>query len=369
MRSIGKILFTMVFLTIFTFAGSLIVNAIEPEGTTEYRGIDVSRHQEDIDFTAVAAAGIEVVYIKSSEGTDWVDPYFERNYEGAKAAGLKVGFYHYVNARSVSEAIEEASFFVSVVNNKQFDAKLAVDFEDFGELTKTEINQITLAFAEEVEKQSGKEVVIYSNANNATNVFDESLTKYSLWVAQYDGNEISEEVIWETWAGWQYTDTGTVEGINGNADLNTFNDGIFLKDSSQVIQPVQTETPSKESSENESTESKIPTTNPSTITYLVKKGDTLYWIARSYNVTVSSIVAENNIKNPNFIYPGDQLRIVKNDSNQSSLSSTHKTYIVKPGDTLWKIAKNYGTTVDKLVKDNNIKNRNLIYPGDQIKIY
>ncbi|MFY3790584.1 LysM peptidoglycan-binding domain-containing protein [Ureibacillus sp. MALMAid1270] len=81
------------------------------------------------------------------------------------------------------------------------------------------------------------------------------------------------------------------------------------------------------------------------------------------------IVAENNIKKPNLIYPGDQLRIVKNDSNQSSLSSTHKTYIVKPGDPLWKIAKNYGTTVDKLVKVNNIKNRNFIYPGDQIKIY
>src|SRR5690606_26719223 len=317
-RQFGKILFTLFCFSILSLIGGAVAYAIEPEGTTEYEGLDVSRHQEDVDFEAVANAGIEIVYIKSSEGTEWIDPYFEKNYEGAKAAGLKVGFYHYIIARSVSDAINEANFFVSVIKDKPFDAKLAVDFEDFGELTKEEINQITLAFAEEVENLTGKEVVIYSNSNNASNIFDESLTKYLLWVAQYDGNEISNEVIWDTWAGWQYTDTGTSEGVNGNADLNIFNEGIFLKDSSQV------EEPEPDTTEPTSTEP----SDTNTTVYTVKKGDTLYHIAHSFNVTIASIVEENNINNPNLIYPGDELRIFIDNSSQ--------TYVIKSGDTLWK---------------------------------
>ena len=55
-------------------------------------------------------AGIDVVYIKSSEGSGFIDPKFERNYEEAKKNGLKIGFYHYVNARTEEEAIKEAEF-------------------------------------------------------------------------------------------------------------------------------------------------------------------------------------------------------------------------------------------------------------------
>ena len=357
---------------ILSFATSVVASAIGPEGTTEYRGIDVSRYQEDIDFDAVATAGIDIVYIKSSEGTELIDPYFERNYKGAKAAGLKVGFYHYVIAKSVTDAVSEANFFVSVIKDKQVDAKLAVDFEDFGELTKEQINQITLAFAEEVEKLSGKEVVIYSNSSNASTIFDESLTKYSLWVSQYDGDKIWDEVIWDTWAGWQYTDTGTIEGVNGNVDMNTFNEGIFLKDSSQVDssqeeQPEQPKPTSNYSSDVESSDSTSSSTNLSHTTYIVKRGDTLSSIARKHNVTVTSIVEINHIKNPNLIYIGEELKITSDATKKNNTSST-KTHVVKSGDTLWKIANKYGTTVEKLVKDNNINNPNMIYPGDELVV-
>ncbi|SOC18034.1 GH25 family lyzozyme M1 (1,4-beta-N-acetylmuramidase) [Ureibacillus xyleni] len=346
MKMIRRLLIIVLFCTSFllsTHSGY----AVEPESTKEYFGIDVSRHQGDIDFEKVANAGVQVVYIKSSESSSWVDPYFEKNYKGAKSAGLKVGFYHYVIARTVEEARNEANFFATLIQDKEYDAKPVMDFEDLEGLNAEEVNVIALAFAEEVERLTGKDVLVYSNAHNATNVFDESLTKYSLWLAQYDGNVPSNEVIWDTWAGWQYSDTGTVDGISGNVDLNTFNDGIFLKDSSLVEEPTRT-----------------PVSTPTTSTYTVKPGDTLSSIARNYGVTVASIVEENSIKNQNLIYPGDTLII--NSDIQSS--STNVNYVVKSGDTLWKIAKRYGTSVNSIVHENNIQNPDLIYPGDTFKI-
>ena len=93
--------------------------AFSPSGDTIYEGIDVSSWQGKIDFSQVKASGIEVVYIKSSEGFRSVDSYFEQNYTNAKNAGLKVGFYHYVTARSVEDAVKQANFFVSTISGKK----------------------------------------------------------------------------------------------------------------------------------------------------------------------------------------------------------------------------------------------------------
>ena len=86
------------------------VLALTEESKLEYEGIDVSQWQGYIDYKKVKEAGIEVVYIKSSEGTDFKDPYFETNYENAKRNNLKIGFYHFVRARNTAEAEEEARF-------------------------------------------------------------------------------------------------------------------------------------------------------------------------------------------------------------------------------------------------------------------
>ena len=136
------------------------VYAFSPSSSTLYEGIDVSGWQGNINYEQVKNAGIEIVYMKSSEGNNFVDPYFNQNYANAKANGLKVGFYHYLTARNVQEAVEQATFFLSVISGKNSDCRLAMDFESFGNLTITEINQIGLAFVRTVETLSKKEVVI-----------------------------------------------------------------------------------------------------------------------------------------------------------------------------------------------------------------
>lgn len=109
------------------------------------------------------------------------------------------------------------------------------------------------------------------------------------------------------------------------------------------------------------------------LVYTVQKGDTLSKIASKYGTTVASIVSLNNIKNKNLIHVGQEFVIypgAANDNKQESSSSTtvESVYTVQKGDTLSKIASKYGTTVDELVKLNNIKNKNLIHVGQKIKV-
>ena len=75
----------------------------EMQSRRKLEGIDVSHWEGRIDFSEVRRAGIRIVYIKASEGDREVDPDFERNYREAQTAGLKIGFYHYLTARTVEE--------------------------------------------------------------------------------------------------------------------------------------------------------------------------------------------------------------------------------------------------------------------------
>lgn len=109
----------------------------------------------------------------------------------------------------------------------------------------------------------------------------------------------------------------------------------------------------------------IPTSTPSTstVTYTVRPGDTLYRIAGTYGTTVSAIVAANNIVNPDLIYPGQVLVIPS-----TTTPTTQIRYVVVPGDTLYRIALRYDTTVSAIVLANNIANPDLIYPGQVLII-
>lgn len=104
--------------------------------------------------------------------------------------------------------------------------------------------------------------------------------------------------------------------------------------------------------------------NSNYIEYIVKSGDTLSEIAEKYNTTYQKIAQDNNIENPNLIYPNQKLKIYTNVSQETN----ETIYIVKSGDTLSEIAQKFNTTYQKIAKDNNISNPNLIYPNQKLVI-
>ena len=102
-------------------------------------------------------------------------------------------------------------------------------------------------------------------------------------------------------------------------------------------------------------------------TYIVQSGDTLSEIASKFGTTVQYLVRINGISNPNLIYPGEVLKI-ESSGIAKQQSSENTTYTVKAGDTLSEIAEKFGTTVSTLVGLNDISNPNLIYPGQKLII-
>lgn len=334
----------LTFLAVFPFSAQ----AVKPSDPDLIFGVDVSSYRGDIDFKKAKADGVRMVYIRSSAGSSYVDPYFEANFKKARAEDIPVGFYHYVTARSVSQAKYQAHFFVTTIAGKEFQCMPAMDFEALNGLSVTEINAIATAFIEELAALGGKGAIIYSDASNAASVFDQSLTKYPLWVADWDVSAPSNSVRWKEWVGWQYSSTGKIDGIPGDVDLDYFTKDIY------VTSPEPVPTPSPRPPQTE------------TIKYTVKKGDTLWALSFLYYTTVDQLAQINHIKNPDLIYVNQVLEI----PIQDDIAYDEPTFLyqVQKGNTLWGLSGNFNTTVANLVRLNKIKNPDLIFTGQILRI-
>ncbi|MCP3746686.1 GH25 family lysozyme [Paenibacillus sp. A3M_27_13] len=191
------------------------------------QGINVSRYQGKIDWKAVKADGVSFAFIKASQGQHYVDPTFTTNAKGARAAGVLLGAYHFVDAISVEAAKAEARHFAEVLEQvgggKTLDLPPVMDYENNpGNLSKTLISAVALAFLLELERLTGRKPIIYTGNAFAAN-FNASLGGYPLWIARYSDTRVpSDTVTWKRWDIWQYSDSGKVAGIKGNADLNVF---------------------------------------------------------------------------------------------------------------------------------------------------
>lgn len=317
-----------------------------------YNGIDISNWQGSINFSQVRNSGIQIVYIKATEGNYYTDPYLQEYYNGAKANGLLVGFYHFF--RPSISALAQAQYFANAISGLTSDCRLVLDLEVSGGFGASGLSSIAVEFLEEVERITGMGAAVYTYASFANNSITTGfgLENYPLWIAEYGTSAPESNPIWgSSYAGWQFSDTGNIPGINTNVDLDIFNDGILLDDSMTV----------SGSRNAESTQSGVKY-------YVVQAGDTLSSIAARFGTTVANLVSINDIANPNLIYVGETLRIYTNRTISTRSTSFSKTYVVRSGDTLSGIATRFGTTVNILVQLNNIANPNLIYPGEVLKL-
>ncbi|HDN80293.1 MAG TPA: LysM peptidoglycan-binding domain-containing protein, partial [Chloroflexi bacterium] len=104
-----------------------------------------------------------------------------------------------------------------------------------------------------------------------------------------------------------------------------------------------------------------------TMEYVVQGGDTLWSIATRFNTTVEAIMAANRIINPNFIYVGQKL-VIPQGMAPVAPTTQPRIHIVRWGETLTSIAFRYGTTVEAIVRANNLPNPNFIYAGQRLVI-
>ena len=330
-----------------------------------YRGIDVSNWSGTIDWRAVAESGVEVVIIQASEGTFYRDPYLHEYYDGAKAYGLKVGFYHFFNPGSSPTPQEQARYFVDTIRGLDSDLKLILDFEQIGGLDNYELTLQAIEFLREVKEYSGLDTAIYTYTYFAQHYLYEGLglSEYPLWIAQLSEGGPSPNPIWgDRYVAWQYSDTGRVRGINASTDLDLIYDGLFLDDSEDV--PKEEKKPQKIPGDRQN-----PSIQSGIIYYTVQAGDTLSSIAQKYDTTVHEIAVINSISNPNLIYVGQVLKIYPGNrviKKRRKIFTT--TYIVQSGDTLTSIAMKFDTTVQALEGLNDLPNPNLIYVGEVLKI-
>lgn len=184
------------------------------------KGIDVSHHQGIINWQKVKSAGVEFAIIRAGYGKviNQKDAQFERNYAGATAQGIPVGAYWYSYAHTPAEATAEALTFIKAIEGKRFEYPVWFDIEEKSALATGRANCSAMcrAFCEEMERH-GYWVGIYASRSVIESYIDaETQLKYSIWAAEW-GNKLRYH---GSAAIWQNSETGRVNGINGNVDTD-----------------------------------------------------------------------------------------------------------------------------------------------------
>lgn len=200
----------------------------EANGRRARPGIDVSIHQKDVDWQAVAADGVEFAILRLglrgyTEGGLFPDEAFARNLRGALDAGLEVGVYFFSQAVTPQEAEEEAEYVLEVLDGQKLAFPVAYDWESIpGAEARTDgldgetMTRCAAAFCERIEA-AGYRPAVYFNQTQGYLRYDlRELTDYELWLAEYD----SVPDFYYHFDLWQYSHTGRVDGIQGDVDLD-----------------------------------------------------------------------------------------------------------------------------------------------------
>lgn len=310
-------------------------------------GIDVSNWQAGINLAAVPA---DFVIMKATQGTNYISPDCDRQYQQAKKAGRLLGVYHYVAG---GNAIAEADYFVNNIKGYIGEAILVLDWEIEQNHAWGNYEYLKQV-ARRVKERTGVIPIIYSMAGiyNGISAVAKELNA-GLWIAQYaDNNPTGYQAHpWNEGAYGcairQYTSAGRLPGYGGNLDLNIayMDRNAWMKyaaksGSKPAAAPSKPAAPAKKSEDTIAAEviagkwgngqdrinrlkkagynpatiqakvnAKLGASKPAARTYTVRAGDNLSAIAARYGTTYQALAAKNGISNPNLIYPGQVLKI------------------------------------------------------------
>jgi lysozyme len=193
--------------------------AVRADAPRRVRGIDVSHHQGRINWTAVKGDGIRFVFIKATEGGDWTDPHFRRNWNNAREAGLLRGAYHYYRPQTHSAV--QARHFLRRVEIGANDLPPVLDVEATDGVADATIRRGMRNWLRMVEEETGKRPIIYVSRRFAPRLAAD-FGDYPLWIADYRSDGPAVPRGWGRWTFWQHSERGRVKGIRAPVDRNWF---------------------------------------------------------------------------------------------------------------------------------------------------
>jgi len=187
-------------------------------------GIDVSRHQDDIDWAAVQAMQVKKVkigfaFIKATEGLGRVDNEFRDNWTKARQQNIPRGAYHFFIASKSGKA--QAENFIETVSLSKGDMPPVLDVETTNGASVADIQQRVKDWLVMVEQQYKVKPIIYTNVDFYNNFLSPAFDDYPLWVAHYLVQD--KPRIKRDWIFWQHNEKGRVNGIDAFVDFNVFN--------------------------------------------------------------------------------------------------------------------------------------------------
>lgn len=192
------------------------------------QGIDVSHWQGEIDWQAVREDGIEFVMMKATEGVSLVDRRLIDNVEGARRAGIPLGFYHF--AHLSNDPVREAEHFIRTTAPLRADLWHVLDVEggslDGQAMSRAQVSRWSRSWLERVQEAAGRRPMLYTGAAFAATYFEMDLSAYPLWIAHYGVDTPRSNAVWPRWTMLQYTDRGNVAGIPGAVDRNELDGAV-----------------------------------------------------------------------------------------------------------------------------------------------
>lgn len=326
------------------------------------KGIDISLWQgNNVNFNKVKSAGYDFVILRAGFGkyASQKDPTFENNYARAKAAGLGVGAYWYSYATTSADASKEAAVFLSVIKGKTFEFPLAFDIEDPSQanLSGAVLGNICKSFCDTVER-AGYYVCLYSYPGFVTRIPAEVVSKYDVWIANF--TTAAKPYYNGSYGMWQHSDKGRVNGISGNVDLD-----IAYKDYPTIMKQNGFNGFDKIKMEpgDVNGDGVVNVTDANKITAHVKGKKAL----------TGDELKRADVNGDGVVNVSDAMAVTAKAKSIRKTKSPKPvenwtTYTVKKGDTLYAIAKKFGVSVVDIAKDNNIKNVNLIYVSQKLRI-